>query len=217
MLYFPHEQSGCGLLVFILPKARAGGPLPGRVPYMRSRLAWTVNKQQLARVYCTSGCLCIVLSTGLGSNGLLHTACACAVGVFVAYWPRVLVHTVTKNERHTAVHSEPPCTPFNDDFYITQTLVDPSRRMHTESITQASSGLVYEFICNFDVAYSGVEHFNQFIRKVFFKCIKTFRIFCNKLLLMFLTAHDKNIVRYHDISDYWILAHFYLRYIWWNP
>ncbi len=57
------------------------------VPYMHSRSDWTVNKQR----YCTSGCLYIVLSTdcrSAGSNVLLHTACACALGAFVAYWPR---------------------------------------------------------------------------------------------------------------------------------
>ncbi len=48
-----HGQRGHGLLVFILPKACAGGPLRGRVPYMHSRSARTVNKhvnKQLPRV-----------------------------------------------------------------------------------------------------------------------------------------------------------------------
>ncbi len=78
------------LLVFILPKACADGPHRGRGPYMCSRSASTVNKreQTIAQSYCTSGCLYIVLSTNFtcsGSNGRLHTACACAVGAFVAY------------------------------------------------------------------------------------------------------------------------------------
>ncbi len=60
VLYFPCGQSGRvhgqrrrGLLVFILLKVYAGGPLCERVPYMRSRSASTVNKhvnKQLPRV-----------------------------------------------------------------------------------------------------------------------------------------------------------------------
>ncbi len=109
VLCFPHKQSGRihrqrGLLVFILPKAYAGGLLRRRVPYMCSRLAWTV-KQTTAQSYCTSGWLYIVLPidcTGSGSNRLLHTACVCAVGAFVAYW------LVIKNGRHADVHAHPP-------------------------------------------------------------------------------------------------------------
>ncbi len=77
VLYFPHEQSGHvhgkrgrGLLVFILPKAYAGGALRERVPYMRSRSAWYSKQtceQTIAPSYCTSGCLLYCLFDGLHS------------------------------------------------------------------------------------------------------------------------------------------------------
>ncbi len=50
------------------------------------------SKQTCAQSYCTSGYLYFVLltdCTGLSSNRLLHTACACAVGAFVAYSQKI--------------------------------------------------------------------------------------------------------------------------------
>ncbi len=129
-----HRQRGrgCGLLVFILPKTCAGGPLRRRVPYMHIRPAWTifcshVCEQTIAQSYCTSGCLYIVLSTdcrSAGSNERLHTACACAVSALSAlvdYCPRVLVHLRT---------------PSDDDFYITHNIAHPSGLAHMEIITK---------------------------------------------------------------------------------
>ncbi len=87
-------------------------------------------EQTIAQSYCTSGCLYIVVSTEcVGSDGLLHTACACEVGAFVAYRQ---VCVVTKNGRHVYVRREPPRTPSDDDFYVADA--------HAEGITQALTG-----------------------------------------------------------------------------
>ncbi len=67
----------------------------------------------------------------MGIDGLLHKACACAVGAFVALRGH-------KKMRHADVHRGPPHTPSDDVFYVTWTLVDYSRLAHAESITQAS-------------------------------------------------------------------------------
>ncbi len=98
VLYFPHEQSGHvhgqrvrGLLVFVLLKVYAGGPLSGCVPYMPSRSAWTVNKhvnKQFPRV-------------------IAHLA------VFILFYRQIIpVRVATGFFTHTDVRAHPPMTIF---------------------------------------------------------------------------------------------------------